>query len=118
MGNAERFSLRPRLRVVSGVEIALGPGKAELLEGVRRTGSLRAAARQQGMSYMRAWKLVRMMNRSFRDPLVEYARGGKSHGGASLTKTGEKVLALYREMERASLRVNAAAWKRLRALLD
>jgi len=70
------------------------------------------------MSYMRAWKLVRMMNRRFRQPLVEYSRGGRSHGGASLTKTGERVLALYREMERASLAATTASWKKLRALLD
>jgi molybdate transport system regulatory protein len=118
MGNARQLSLRPRLRVLSDDEIALGPGKADLLEAVRRTGRLRAAAEELGMSYMRAWKLVRMMNRHFRKPVIEYSRGGKSHGGASLTKTGEQVLALYREMERASLEASAASWKRLRALLD
>jgi molybdate transport system regulatory protein len=58
-----------------------------------------------------------MMNRRFRHPLIAYSRGGKAHGGASLTKTGEEVLALYRKMERASLEASAASWKRLRALL-
>jgi len=118
MGKAGRLSLHPRLRVLSGGEIALGPGKADLLEAIRRTGKLRTAAEELGMSYMRAWKLARTMNRRFREPLIAYSRGGKSHGGASLTKTGERVLALYRQMERASLEASTASWRRLRALLD
>jgi len=69
------------------------------------------------MSYMRAWTLVRLMNRGFRDPLVELARGGRTHGGAALTETGTAVLSLYRRMERATLRASNPAWKRVRALL-
>lgn len=70
------------------------------------------------MSYMRAWKLVGMMNESFREPLVEFSRGGRTRGGARLTKTGAKVLALYRQMERASRNASSPAWKKLRALLS
>jgi len=91
--------LRPRLRLVRGGTILLGPGKADLLEAVRDSGSLRKAAAGLGMSYMRAWSLVKTMNGAFRDPLVALARGGASHGGATLTSSGAKVLALYRAME-------------------
>ncbi len=66
------------------------------------------------MSYMRAWKLVRTMNQSFRAPLVELSRGGRSRGGARLTEPGKKILSLYRSMEKASVRASASAWKRLR----
>lgn len=110
-------SLHPRIRVIKGDEIALGPGKADLLEAIRRRGQLRSAAADLGMSYMRAWRLVQTMNRAFRDPLVEYSRGGRPQGGAHLSETGATVLALYRRMERASLRASASAWKRLRTLL-
>ncbi len=109
--------LRPRIRVTCGDEILLGPGKADLLDAVRRRGSLRAAARELGMSYMRAWSLVRTMNRAFRDPLVAASRGGAGHGGAALTPTGARVLALYRQMESASLEAMAADWRRLSRLL-
>lgn len=91
--------LKPRLRLVRGGTILLGPGKADLLERVRDTGSLSRAAARLGMSYMRAWTLVRTMNAAFREPLVSLARGGAKHGGASLTATGARVLALYRAME-------------------
>jgi molybdate transport system regulatory protein len=107
--------LKPRLRLVRGGTIVLGPGKADLLEAVRETGSLRKAAADLGMSYMRAWTLVKTMNASFREPLVALARGGATHGGAMLTTTGTKVLALYRHMERLSAKAtapDAAALKR------
>ncbi len=110
-------SVRPRIRVLRGEEIALGPGKVDLLRAVAETGSLAAAARALDMSYMRAWKLVRTMNACFEKPLVELERGGSAHGHAGLTPTGTAALALYDEMEHASLRAVDAAWRRLRRLL-
>lgn len=107
----------PRLRVLCGAEIALGPGKARLLHGIAELGSLSAAARALDMSYMRAWRLVHTMNACFREPLVELSRGGREQGGAALTATGTKVLALYREMERRSRGAIAAPWAELEALL-
>ena len=74
----------------------LGPGKAELLEHIRETGSIAAAGRQMDMSYKRAWMLVEEMNAAFRDPLVASARGGAGGGGAHLTAAGDDVLRLYR----------------------
>jgi molybdate transport system regulatory protein len=52
-----------------------------------------------GMSYRRAWSLVEELNAVFGTALVHTAKGGKSFGGAQLTPTGKKVLALYRRME-------------------
>lgn len=78
---------------------AIGPGKADLLDAIAATGSLAAAARRMGMSYRRAWNLVRSMNAAFLDPLVESVKGGASGGRAALTATGRDVLARYRAME-------------------
>lgn len=114
---ALRCRLRPRLRVLCGEEIVLGPGKADLLEAIARTGELRRAAGQLGMSYMRAWKLVRVMNGAFREPLIETTRGGAGHGSARLTKTGTTVLAEYHEMERRSLAASSPGFRRLLRLL-
>lgn len=89
----------PRLRVLLGEVTAMGPGKAMLLEAIREKGSISAAARSVGMSYRRAWDLVETMNQSFREPMVETAKGGAGGGGARVTAFGERVLARYREME-------------------
>lgn len=119
MGSPSRkaVALKPRLRLVRGGTILLGPGKADLLEAVRETGSLRRAAAGLGMSYMRAWTLVKTMNAAFRDPLVALARGGAAHGGATLTSAGAKVLALYRRMVRNALRATAADAGKLKRFL-
>lgn len=79
-------------------EAMLGPGKAELLEGIRDTGSIAAAGRRMGMSYKRAWMLVEEMNAGWQSPLVASARGGPGGGGAQLTATGDEVLRLYRDV--------------------
>jgi molybdate transport system regulatory protein len=110
-------SVQPRIRILRGGDIALGPGKVELLTLIGQTGSINQAARRMDMSYMRAWSLVQTMNRCFKKPLVLVSRGGEGGGGAELTETGCKVLALYQQMERASLRATGSPWKRLRRLL-
>ena len=110
-------SVQPRFRLLCGGDIALGPGKAELLALIGQTGSINQAAKRMGMSYMRAWSLVQTMNRCFKEPLVIAAHGGEGGGGTELTETGGKVVALYRQMEQASLRATAAHWKQLRRLL-
>src|SRR5262245_5349838 len=93
-------SKRPpiRIRVLAGSEIAMGPGKAELLDAIADTGSISAAARRMRMSYRRAWLLVHTMNECFRQPLVSAAKGGRTGGGARLTPTGERVLTRYRDI--------------------
>jgi molybdate transport system regulatory protein len=76
----------------------IGPGKAQLLDGIRETGSIAAAGRRMQMSYKRAWSLVEELNAAFASPLVASARGGAGGGGAVLTETGVEVLRLYREI--------------------
>lgn len=105
-----------RLRVVLDPEVALGPGKADLLEGIKATGSISAAGRGMDMSYRRAWGLVEAMNGAFREPLVQTSKGGKAFGGATLTATGEEVLRLYRRMEASAALAIEADFAALRAL--
>jgi molybdate transport system regulatory protein len=106
-----------RLRVFLDPDIAIGPGKAEILEGIRETGSIAAAGRRMNMSYKRAWLLVDTMNACFREPLVATSRGGRTQGGAKLTETGETVLARYRRMEAKSAEAVEDEMRDLRALL-
>ena len=110
-------SIQPRIRARRRSDIAIGPGKAELLALVGETGSIGEAARRMGLSYMRAWLLIQTMNQCFKQPLILTVRGGQRGGGAELTETGRKALALYQEMEEASLRAVECSWKQLRQLL-
>ena len=93
-----------KIRIYAGDEIALGPGKVDLLEAIAREGSISAAARALGMSYRRAWLLVDTMNRCFKKPLVEAGKGGVHGGGATLTPSGVRAMARYRAMEKKATR--------------
>lgn len=101
-----------RVRVLLGQDVAIGPGKADVLEQIRATGSIAAAGRHLGMGYKRVWLLVDSMNRCFAHPLVEASKGGARGGGARLTALGEEVLTRYRNMQRlaeAAIAEEAAA---------
>ena len=103
------------LRIHLGDQIAIGPGKAQLLDSIRRTGSISAAGREMGVSYKHAWLLVDSMNVCFRGPLVEAVKGGKRGGGASLTSLGIEVLECYRSMQALAaeaIRPEVAKFKR------
>ena len=87
---------------MSGNDIAIGPGKADLLEAIQKTGSIAAAGRAMGMSYKRAWDLVEVMNVCFRGPLVEKSKGGAGKGGATVTTLGLTVIDKYRALQEKS----------------
>jgi molybdate transport system regulatory protein len=77
----------------------IGPGKIALLEAIRTTGSISAAARALRMSYRRAWLLVEEVNHALREPAVTAETGGRSGGGAVVTPAGERLVGLYRTIE-------------------
>ena len=108
---------KSHFRIYLDDEIALGPGKAELLRHISETGSISESARRMQMSYNRAWLLVRTMNRCFKEPLVTSTRGGDNHGGAQLTRAGRQVLSLYTHLESKMAAAARAPVRRLLSLL-
>lgn len=91
--------LKLKIQLYCGDEIAMGPGKADLLVAIAQEGSISAAARSMDMSYRRAWLLVDAMNRCWREPLVETSPGSAKGGGAKVTAFGEAVLGHYRALQ-------------------
>jgi molybdate transport system regulatory protein len=100
---------------MNGAEIALGPGKAGLLDAIARFGSISKAAADQGMSYRRAWMLVAEMNGCFARPLV--ATSAQRRRGAALTDDGRLALRLYRRLESRAATATRAEVKALLRLL-
>jgi molybdate transport system regulatory protein len=88
-----------QIRLLVETDIAMGPGKADLLAAIQETGSISAAGRRLGMSYKRAWLLVETMNQCFQSPLVAANKGGTGGGGAVVTALGEQILAEYRLLQ-------------------
>src|SRR6218665_1200770 len=125
--------LKIKLQIYCGDEIAMGPGKADLLDAIVREGSISGAGRALGMSYRRAWLLVDAMNRCWREPLVQTATGGQSvggrsvgghsgagqsTGGARLTPHGENMLRCYRGLQEAAAGLqDSADWATMRSAI-
>jgi molybdate transport system regulatory protein len=77
--------------------VFIGWGRVNLLEQIRKHGSITKAAKSMEMAYRHAWDLVDSMNRQSKNPFVEVAAGGKGGGGARVTEEGEKAIRLFRQ---------------------
>jgi molybdate transport system regulatory protein len=110
---ADRPVARFRLRVTAGEAIFVGPGKIALLEAIRDTRSITAAAKSMGMSYRRAWMLVDEVNGSLASAAVQSAIGGERGGGSTLTALGAELVDVYRRIESTAARACANDLARL-----
>lgn len=79
---------------------AFGDGPYELLKRVERTHSLHQAAFQMKMSYSKAWRLLRMVEKKLGIPLLYRKVGGTSGGGSQLTPEARKLIARYEPFRR------------------
>ena len=110
--------LKIKLQIYCGAEIAMGPGKADLLDAIAREGSISAAARAMDLSYLRAWLLVDAMNRCWHEPLVATTPGRARGGSARVTPLGQDILGHYRAIQERMQGVNdSAEWHALGAAL-
>ncbi|MDY0744621.1 LysR family transcriptional regulator [Paucibacter sp. R3-3] len=110
-------ALKLRMRVNIGEQIAVGPGKIQLLEALAEQGSITAAAKSLDMSYRRAWLLIDELNRSLAEPAVASATGGQRGGGSELTEAGRRLIELYRGIEAQALKACAPDIRKLLKLL-
>jgi len=101
-----------RIELASG---RLGHGKIELLEHIREGQSLAAAARAMNMSYKRAWELLSTLNEMFDEPVAVSHPGRNVAGATALTPFGERLIALYRALERRAGQATVAGLDELAA---
>ena len=74
---------------------AFGEGPFELLKRVEKTTSLHEAAHQMGMSYSKAWCLIRTLEERLGFILLERKVGGISGGGSQLTPEARNLMKHY-----------------------
>lgn len=96
-----KLTIKSRLWIISQEETFLGEGRVALLLAISDLGSISKAAKSMNMSYLKAWKLVESMNKASPQPLVERSTGGKHGGGTTLTKQGQKVIQLFKNLTKA-----------------
>jgi molybdate transport system regulatory protein len=109
---------RLTIRIDLDDETALGPGKARLLELIDAEGSIRGAASAMGMSYRRAWLLVKDIEAAIGAPVIAAETGGLKGGGTTLTELGRSVVVRYRNIEARAARSVDAELRALSALVQ
>ena len=78
-----------------------GRGVADLLHGVEEYHSLNLSAKNMGMAYSKAWRIVKLGEETLGIQLLY--RMGKS--GSRLTREGTNLLEVYEEAEKEASRV-------------
>jgi molybdate transport system regulatory protein len=89
-----------------------GDGPWDILQRVKRTGSLRQAAVEINMSYSQAWRLIRMLERNLGFPLLKRKAGGPGGGYSSLTPEAARLTAAYGNFRRETGQSIDALFKR------
>jgi molybdate transport system regulatory protein len=94
--NKTDFKVTGNILIECEGERFFGPGRAELLELIDKTGSLNQAARQMDMSYKKAWEMVSHLNAQSAKPLVILKTGGEKGGGSVITAEAKELIAYYK----------------------
>ena len=106
LGQQQRYLFGPAAAVRTKVwfeldsEHVFGAGLAALLENIDRRGSLSEAAKDAGISYRRAWDLVRTAEGHLGQTLVNRRTGGAHGGGSALSAAGRHMLAVFARLDR------------------
>ena len=79
---------------------AFGNGPYELLTRVKKTKSLHQAAHQMGMSYSKAWCLIRTLEQKLGFALLDRKTGGQSGGGSRITPMAQDLMEHYKQFRK------------------
>lgn len=108
-------------RITVGIDLPNGARldaeDVALIEILRSCRSILGASRIAGHSYRKTWLMVDALNRAFEARVIDTFPGRKG-GGAEVTAFGERVVALYRSVERRAERAAEAALDELGAASD
>ena len=80
-------------------EAFVGPGALRLLEETVARGSIAGAAREMGMSYVKALRMMNRLEQGARGKFLVRTRGGNERGGTAVTGYATRFIAEYRRME-------------------
>jgi len=96
---------------------AFGPEDLALIDTIRIERSIIGASRALQLSYRKCWLSVDALNRTFESPVVATFPGRRG-AGAEITQFGERLVALYRSIERHASNSAKKSLDELTASLD
>lgn len=89
-----------------------GKGIVSIMMLVRQGSSLRAACAQMGLSYSKAWRLLKSAEADLGIPLLDTQKGGTKWAGSTLTPQGEELLDRYLTFEKEAREAVFAAFEK------
>ena len=89
-----------RIRIQISENFYIGPGKVLLMESILNKGSISSAARDIGMSYKKAWNLIKEINKFSKNKIVITNTGGQGVRGAKISEEGVSFIKSFRNIEK------------------
>jgi molybdate transport system regulatory protein len=96
---------------------SFGPEELALIDTIRIERSIIGSSRALILSYRKCWLMVDAMNRTFESTVIATFPGRRG-GGAEVTPFGERLVALYRSIERHASTSAKKSLDELTASLD
>jgi len=117
MSDSEKSQAQVHLRLSFPNGGGLDEADMALIETIKRCRSILGASKLMGLSYRKTWLMTDALNRTFESKVIETFPGRRG-AGAEVTVFGERLVALFRSVERRSSTAAAAAIGELTASLD
>ncbi len=106
-----QIDVKIMLRDAQG-EPFMGIGLVWLLAGIAQHRSIARAAREMELSYPKALRMLKNVERGLGQTVVVRRKGGSGHGGAELTPLGRDLLRRYDRLQRRIKRLASAEFAR------
>ena len=115
MADKKAARLHVRLSLPNGG--SLDETDIALIETVHKCRSILGSSKLMTLSYRKTWLMVDALNRTFETKVIETFPGRRG-GGAEVTAFGQRLVALFRSVERRSASAATATLGELTASLD
>ena len=96
----KKSKIKYKLWLEKDGEIIIGLGRDKLLREIQKTGSIKRASENLGISYKKALEYIKAMEKRTGKKLVETKRGGKERGGSKLTPEAKKLLEKFEHIKK------------------
>ncbi len=94
------MELKLKIYLTGGThEKFMGIGVLWLLQEISLEGSIRSAAAGLGISYSKAFSMLKNLEQELDCQVLERRRGGEAREGAVLTPLGKRLITLYDEFQ-------------------
>ena len=93
------YDLDMRIRIKIDGVITYGSGISKLLQKVDQLGSINAAAKDMGMTYIKALAIIKNAEDKLNKKLLEKSIGGVGGGGSKLTEFGQNFVYQFSLLE-------------------